>query len=355
MIVKPYESQAVLRDARAKAGAAAERQMAHYLHRRFRDDPAVCVLHGLRIEDGSQPEQDGSPGVCQVDHLVLHRWGMFIVESKSVTQEVRVGPDGSGGDEWTRVYRGKVQGMRSPIRQAQRQSEFLRCFLQQRRQELVGRHSFGLRTIARVKHGTDQRGFREAPIQLVIAVSDEGKIERLNGWREPRKPFRVFVTKADLVPDKIDEELKRHRSGTSLLATGEYGLWYMELPEVRTVAGFLAGRHAAARGAPAAPSNSLVNSRRRNRPGVDATRAAPAIEAACKECGGTDLTARWGPYGYYWRCGSCGVNTKIPVTCSECGARRQRDNAVVGIRKQGRKYFRDCKTCGASELVWVEK
>ena len=39
MIVKPYEDQMVPRDARAKAGAAAERQMAHYLHRRFRDDP----------------------------------------------------------------------------------------------------------------------------------------------------------------------------------------------------------------------------------------------------------------------------------------------------------------------------
>ena len=354
MIVKPYESGPVPQDVRAKAGAEAERQMAHYLHRKFKDSPEVCVLHGLRIEDGGQPEQDGSLGVCQVDHLILHRWGMFIVESKSVTQEVRIRPDGTGGDEWTRVNRGGEQGMSSPIRQAQRQSEFLRAFLQRHQEELLGRHSFGLRTIARVRHGTDQRGFMNAPMQLIIAISDGGKIQRLDGWEAPRKPFQVFVAKADQVPDKIDAEVERHRSGTSLLATGEYGLWSMELREVQIVADFLVEQHAAFRGAPAAPPNSPGNSRRQNRSGVDATRSVPAVEAACGTCGATDLTARSGPYGYHWRCGSCGKNTRIPVACSACGAQWQRGDAIVTIRKRGPEYFRDCKACGASEIVWVE-
>ncbi|MCY4002367.1 MAG: NERD domain-containing protein [Rhodospirillales bacterium] len=355
MIVKPYESGPVPQDVRAKCGADAERQMAHYLHRRFNDDPEVCVLHGLRIVDREQPEQDGSPGVCQVDHLILHRWGMFIVESKSVTEEIRVRTDGTGGDEWTRVHRGKEQGMPSPIRQAQRQAEFLRSYLQRHRHDLVGRHSFGLRTIARVKLGTDQRGFRQAPMQLVIAISDEGKIQRIDDWQEPREPFQVFVTKADQVPDKIGAELKRHRSGSSLLATGEYGLWSMKLPEVRRVAEFLTERHAARPGAPAASSNSLANSRQQNRSDLDASRAAPAGKAACEECGATDLTAQWiqNRSGYYWRCGSCGANTMIPVVCPECGAQKRRGDTVVSIRKQGREYFRVCKACGASEIVWV--
>ena len=54
-------------------------------------------------------------GVCQIDHLIVHRWGTFIVESKSAMEEVHVGPDGTGGDEWTRVYRGGKAGMASPI------------------------------------------------------------------------------------------------------------------------------------------------------------------------------------------------------------------------------------------------
>ncbi|MCY4004903.1 MAG: nuclease-related domain-containing protein [Rhodospirillales bacterium] len=342
MIVKPYENGPVSRDARAKAGVEAERQMAHYLHRRFKDAPDVFVLHGLRIEDGAQPEQDGSSGVCQVDHLILHRWGMFIVETKSVTEEVRVRPDGSGGDEWTRVYRGREQGMRSPIRQAKMQSELLRSFLQRHREELVGRHAFGLRNIARIGNGTDQRGFRHAPMQLVIAISDKGRIQRHDGWREPRQPFRAFVTKADLVPDKIGDELERHRRGARVLdirQTSEYGLWYMELPEVRTVADFLAERHTLPQGAPVAASKPLGSRRRKDRSGVDATGAASEAEAACKECGATDLTARWGRYGYHWSCNACGANTKIPVACSKCG---------------GPEYFRDCKVCGATETVWLE-
>ena len=80
----------------------------------------------------------------------------------------------------------------------------------------------------------------------MIAVSDGGTITRLDGWKEPRKPFRVFVTKADLVPDKIVQELERHRAGSRLLhvkPTGEYGLWSMEESEATQVAEFLAEQH----------------------------------------------------------------------------------------------------------------
>ena len=104
MIAKRYERTTGNADPRQRAGAAAESQMAFYPHRAFDRNPETRVLHGLRLEDSGQPEQDGSPGVCQIDHLVVHRWGMFIVESKSVTEEVRVRPDSSGGDEWSRTY-----------------------------------------------------------------------------------------------------------------------------------------------------------------------------------------------------------------------------------------------------------
>ena len=124
--------------------------MAHYLDRRFANDREVHVFHGLRLEDREQREQDGSPGVCQIDHMIVHRWGMFIVESKSVTEEVCIRPDGSGGDEWSRVYLGGEKGMRSPIRQAERRSEFLRTILRRNRDELLGRMPFGLRTLAKV-------------------------------------------------------------------------------------------------------------------------------------------------------------------------------------------------------------
>ena len=246
MIIKHYVEPKRSLDPRERAGAAAERKMAHYLHRKFRDDPAVCVLHQLRIEDADQPEQDGSPGVCQIDHLVVHRWGFFLVESKSVTEEVRVRSDGDGGDEWSRTFRGEQVGIASPIRQARRQSAFLRAFLQRHRSEMLGRFPFGFRTIAKIRGDEDQRGFRYAPMQLVVAVSDSGRIRRLDGWKPPEKPFRVIVKKADLVPEAIEQELDRHRIGANPLhvrPVGKRGIWSMEGEEVPRVAEFLVGRH----------------------------------------------------------------------------------------------------------------
>ena len=118
--------------------------------------------------------------------------------------------------------------------------------MQRHRQKLVGGFRFGSRTIAKIRWGEDQRGFRYAPMQLVIAVSDGGSIHRLDGWKPPQKPFRVFVKKADLVPDEIERELDRHRAGANPLhvkPVGEYGIWSMQAEEVPRVAKFLAGRH----------------------------------------------------------------------------------------------------------------
>ena len=122
MILKPFDlTPPPAGDLRREAGHAAERQMAFYLQRDFAKDPHLFVLNNLRIVDPEQPEFDGTPGVCQIDHLVMHRWGVFIVESKSVTDEVSIRDDGHGGDEWTRRFRGREQGFESPIQQARRQ------------------------------------------------------------------------------------------------------------------------------------------------------------------------------------------------------------------------------------------
>ena len=108
MNVRPGKQTTSQGDPRHRAGAVAESQTAHYLHRRFKDEPDVHLLHDLRIEDREQPEHDGRVGVCQIDHLIVHRWGMFIVETKSVTGEVRIRPDGSGGLAGCRSERARL-------------------------------------------------------------------------------------------------------------------------------------------------------------------------------------------------------------------------------------------------------
>jgi hypothetical protein len=88
------------------AGRKAEEQMAHYLRRFFGSSADVDVLNYLRIELGGE--------VAQMDHLVLHPYGLLIVESKSVSGSVQIKDDG----QWIRWFAKQPQGMRSPVTQA---------------------------------------------------------------------------------------------------------------------------------------------------------------------------------------------------------------------------------------------
>ncbi len=358
MIIKALNRTSKSSDPRLRAGQEAEEQMAFYLHRAFANDSDVAILHDLRLIDPEQPEHNGSPGVCQIDHLAIHRWGMFIIESKSVTGKVTVRDDGSGGDEWARTYGRKEVGFASPIRQASRQAEFMREFLQRDRENLLGKVRTGLRTISKLIAGSDQRGFRNLPMQIIVAISDKGRIQRISDWKEPSQPFRTFVCKADLVPEKIKEEINLHRHALSLIGKpkGDYGMWSMKPEEVDAVAHFLTERDT-----PRSTNNTAAPPAKNATPAKAAVVAKPSPEqpssaqptngAACHSCGSSSLTAKWGKYGYYWSCHDCNTNTSMPAICSKCGAEGKRGK-TVRISKAGPKYARSCAKCQFEEVIW---
>lgn len=385
MIIKLAETGvtpgAVSSDARVRAGAEAERQMAFYLHRWFANDGRVWVLNDLRIVDPGQPEYDGSPGVCQIDHLVLHQAGAFIIESKSVHDEVSVRDDGSGGDEWTRRFRGRQQGFPSPVQQARRQGEFLRGYLQARRAQMLSKLKGPLGVFTKVAFGTDQRGFTHMPLQIIIAISDNGKIRRINRWQEPQEPFQTYVSKADLIKEKIESELDRHTRSNGLLSPsdGGYGIWSIPRDDLRRVAEYLKASHTPAPRASMSTSrlpeelipDAPVRVEFQDRPEqaqppsvvvpmaphdaqaqTGGAAAQTADKPSCKRCQGISLTALWGRYGPYWKCQACGVNTPMPTICSACGTEGHRGE-TVRIRKEGPKYYRSCSSCGIEERIWT--
>lgn len=101
MILKeldPYTTDDLL----LRAGRAAEVQMAYHLQRAFADDDQFVVINGLRIEHAGD--------AAQIDHLILHRHGATIVESKNVAGKIRINEH----DEWARLYNKGSRGMASP-------------------------------------------------------------------------------------------------------------------------------------------------------------------------------------------------------------------------------------------------
>ena len=297
--------------------------------------------------------------VCAIDHLVLHRWGAFIIEQVGHRQH-QCGMTAQAETNGL-AYIADMSKVSLPPSSKLAVRVSSSAFLQRSREALLGKMPTGLRTIAKLVAGTDHRGFTHMPVQIIVAISDNGNIQRINKWKEPTRLFQTFVCKADLVPSKIREELGRHKSAAGLLGTssGDYGTWAMKTEELGIVAEYLLSNHQPsskpANSSPASHSSIPKPAKRINvTPRASTSSPRPKnTTAACKNCGGSDLIAQHGKYGYYWSCAACGANTTMPTVCSHCGAKAQRDS-VVKVQKSGPNYYRVCTPCGTEEKIWTE-
>lgn len=287
----------------AVAGRRAEEQMAHYLKRFFGASPELDVLNYLRIDLQGE--------VAQMDHLVLHPFGLTIVESKSVAGSVQIKDDG----QWIRWFNKQPQGMRSPVTQARMQAMFLR--------ELLSRT-------------VKQKGFFDAiDIDVLVAISDSGTIQ----W--PASGALPEVCKADQVPEKIVQKLEQQqRADRAALLSSEH----------RNVIGnFLRSIHRPLQ--QNAVSESAPSEKPDATPGLAGQKGKPQAQEsgaelpakACKHCGGIDLEAQYGKFGNYFVCKACEKNTGIKFSCPACRSEGR-------IRKQGQDFYAECKSCDASAL-----
>jgi hypothetical protein len=289
------------------AGRKAEEQMAHYLRRFFGSSPDVDVLNYLRIDLGGE--------VAQIDHLVLHPYGLLIVESKSVAGSVQIKEDG----QWIRWFNKQPKGMRSPVTQAKMQLMLLKELLD--------------RTVK-------QKGFfDQVRMDVLVAISDAGTIQ----W--PPSGALPEVCKADQVPDRVIQrvdQFRKIRQAPDLLA-----------PEHRRVIGeFLKRVHkpldrAAADNEtkPARPTGDAIATKPPTSVQPEAVKPAAEVLPSkfCKHCGAPALEIRHGQFGYYFFCKDCLKNTAIKFRCPSCKGEGK-------VRKQGQDFFAECKTCAASKL-----
>lgn len=299
------------------AGRKAEEQMAFYLRRFFGSSVDVDVLNYLRIDLNGE--------VAQMDHLVLHPFGLLIVESKSVSDGVQITDDG----QWMRWFNRKPSGMPSPITQAQLQGKLLKELLE--------------KTVR-------QKGFfDQVRLDVLVAISDSGTIT----W--PKSGALPEVCKADQVPDRINhriDQFRKLRKEPDIL-TGDHR---------RVIADFLLKAHKPLEGSTTyvAPQQKVEEPRPEYKvsptdpvgkaTGIDwgnetkvANKLALFPTKCCKHCQSTRLEARSGQYGYYFACRDCNKNTPIKFACVACGGEGK-------IRKQGLSFFAECKVCSESNM-----
>ncbi|MBC5768681.1 nuclease-related domain-containing protein [Ramlibacter albus] len=161
-ILKELEPRTEFKTIFDEAGYRAEQQMAFYFSRYFARDKKVLVFNDAKILARGE--------LAQIDHLIVHSGGLIVVESKSVSGEVRI----SEQMQWTRAYKGGEQGMPSPLLQCERQA-------------LVLKENFRMYAAP---------SWAEIPIHTLVAVSDQG-IVRYPSFDVPE------VAKADQIPALI--------------------------------------------------------------------------------------------------------------------------------------------------------
>lgn len=294
----------VTQDKYDKAGRNAELQMAHYLLRFFGKSETFDVLNGIRIE------HDGE--IAQMDHIVIHPFGLAIVESKSVAGSVQIKDDGQWL-RWSPKYN-KPFGMRSPITQAQMQCALLKDLL-----------------FARVKN---KAAFDNVFFDVIVAISDGGTIQ----W--PTSGTLPAVCKADQVPAKIQSLLATVTSN----ARDKAGPLNFE--NRKKIAEFLMAMHQ-----PIQPSGtdagSLLGEMQKSPPTPHILQSVGKLPPkVCRHCTAANVELTYGKFGYYFHCKDCQKNTPLRFDCPNCGEEGK-------IRKDGRQFFAECRSCTASTPYYL--
>lgn len=292
-----------------RAGYQAEVQMGFYLRRAYAEASDVYVINDLRIVLGAE--------AAQIDHLVIHRYGFVVVESKSVTGSMEVNTQ----LEFVRNYGRRRTGMKSPIQQARMQAELLCKLLNKNKKSLRRRVLLGLR----------QGRFGDQRFEILVAVSDQGEIRRKGA--APGE-----LVKADTVVDRIASIIERQKSNNT-----QDPLAPFTDNEMEAIVNFLLSNDKPL-GQLETTSQTIELSRPESTTSSDALqRQTPEppnnkTKHSCSKCGSDTLKILYGKYGYYFKCRTCQGNTKIDVTCPDCGEKSR-------IRKSGDDFTRICGQC----------
>ena len=297
------------------SGEKAEKQMAFYLKRAFQDDHDVLVINDLRLVMNDD--------VAQIDHLIVHRFGFIAIESKSVTSRISINEH----EEWVRHFQGNKKGMPSPVHQAMRQIDFLKCFLAERSENL-------LRKVVLFK--TSITSFK---FDVLVAISDDGIIERENNVEID------VVYKADQIAEKVRAIIEGYEQTNKKVLSFKLNLKFADASLEKITRALLYSHKPKSK--PQMEQRGVIERKQEN---PKLKQGAPhacqdEISKVCGKCKSKHIEMVYGKYGYYFKCLDCKGNTAAKLHCTH-------DSCKTRIRKSKFKFYQECSACGTSELFF---
>ncbi len=326
MIIKENTNPAP-EDKFEKAGYEAERKVAYYLKMAFGDEPKLLILHDLRIEF-----EDNI--TAQMDHLLIHQFGLIIIESKSVAGKLQVKEDG----QWMRWYNNQSKGMHNPIKQAKLQGQTLKRVLLNSSKE-------------------DTRKVLESfPIDVLVSISDSGE------FIAHKRTLYPEVCKADQVDDRVKEiildraknvkegdfqlsDINKAKLAEHLLKTHKpYSKAFVideALYKKEVIKPIFAEQKTSTYKPFSKPKAAGVI-------GIIANLlSGPEIKFShhCLFCKSEKVEIKYGR-NYYFICNTCNKTFSIKNDCAGC-------KKPLKIRKEKKKFFAECISCNSSELFHI--
>ncbi len=307
-------------------GHNAEKQMAFYLKRTFQDNNDIHVINDLRLEMNED--------VAQIDHLIMHRYGFIVIESKSVTSKISINDHG----EWTRHYHKNTRGMPSPVNQAIRQTDFLKNFLMARSEYLLKKTLIFQASISDFK------------FDVLVAISDSGIINRAKNTEINE------VHKADQITENVGKIIAGYAGTNKKILSLKVNYTFLDAT-MGKISDYLLRSH----------KPQIINDKKNNDKDIEVIEKkedkSPVKQItknenkvipeeteikSCGKCGSKNTEIAYGKYGYYFKCKECNGNTSIKLKCKE-------NSCKPRIRKAKLKFYKECSACGTSELYFENK
>lgn len=291
----------------AKAGQKQEQDVAFFLRRAFKDHQQVHVINDFKFTYNDE--------TAQIDHLIIYTFGFILIESKSITGEVKVNQLG----EWTRSFNNKWSGMPSPIKQVELQQKLLREMLHANRESILGK-LFGIR----------QQSFGMRCWDNICAVSSNAVIDRDSMPKDVSKK----LVKTEFLVDKLTEIMKLKTNAITKLNPFDIRPDFKD-EELKSITSFLMAQLENVKYEKDTFEQEVVAE---PSPVKLETKTDSVLQ--CKSCGEkSDYSAQYGRYGYFIKCNKCESNTAMKMPCVSCNSKNTK------VTKKKETYTISCSDC----------
>lgn len=308
-----------------RAGIRGEEQAAYLIDFHYGRSQNWCVIHDLRIESNGR--------VAQIDHLLINRClDIYVLESKHFHAGVKITEDGEFM-RWNN-FKKRYEGMGSPIEQNQRHIDVLKDLLE----EIELPKRFGIR-------------IRPA-LHSYILISENATIIR------PKK----FDTSRVVKPGQLRARIwKQLNAVNPVIGMAKLIAKTVSVDTMEGLARALVAQHkpynGQGRGVEQDTGRKTLAERLAAKVekvgeamswarGVDTQANGQTVPALrCKKCSSSSGVVLYGKFGYYFKCRKCSENTAIRFSCQ--------DGHTPRLRKEGKRFYRDCPQCGVSSLYYT--